>query len=165
MAQRKPVHRGPKGKFVRVEGAGNTRSLTTGKRTYASLRGVAMRLIGHLERSLPTIAPKDAKEPKAEAVDDKKEGVEDKVERDGPDEMVEWTAADYERLFGRNGGVVDSFKTLAELIVRLFEVEIAGRGTTGSKYDFTEDDEAELDRRITLELDRLAERRRPSSAA
>jgi len=160
MAQAKPVHRGYKNRFVRVE-TSKPRKLRNGQQTCATLRGVAMRLIGHLEQSLPRL-----EERSREDVDDKPKVDEQKVEgaeaKDGSDnatEIVEWTAADYQRLLGRNGCVIDSFKTLSELIVRLLEVETASRAPSPTGYEFTEDDEKELDRRIASELDRLVERR------
>jgi len=170
MAQRKPVHRGSKSEFVREDGGtSGKRKLANGKRTYATLRGVAMRLIDHLELSLPRLKKKDlkgaVKSQQAGKTQAAAKNDQTAPKQDDPEELVTWTPADYERLLGRNGGVIDSFKTLTELIVRLFEVEEARCAPTNSDFEFTELDEDELDRRITTELDRLAERRRSAKAA
>ena len=164
MAQAKPVHRGYKSRFIRAENP-KPRKLRGGQQTYATLRGVAMRLIDHLEQSLPHLEERPPEEAAGKAGEQKAESKEAKAEGGNGDEVIGWTDADYQRLLGRNGCVIDSFKTLSDLIVRLIEVEAATCTASPTATEFTEDDEKELDRRIAAELDRLAERRGPAKPA
>ena len=150
--------RNDNGRFARVAPRKKNRKVN-GRKTLGSLRGVAFRLIVHLENSLPNKTP-----PKCVAA--RKGTAVKTVARDGSSTVkVEWTAADYDRLLGRNGGVIESFKTLADLILRLFEMERDPVDNARPAPDFTEDDEEDLDRRIADELDRLAERQGSADAA
>ena len=128
-----------------------------GRKTLGALRGVALRLIEQLENSLPN----SKRPPRGAAA--KKAAQKAAAQGQSPVPEVPWTAADYNRLFGRNGGVVDNFKTLADLIVRLYDMERDPVDDSRSQFDFTEFDEEDLDWRITDELDRLAERRGQAS--
>jgi hypothetical protein len=164
--------RGDKGRFIRDPSKPEEEPRVNGGRIFSALRGTAFRLIKHLESALPSREAKtekpaqEADKTAAETADapnppetsdtpDQPENAEKGKEPEKP----KWTAADYDRLLGRHGGVVDSFRTLADLILRLTELEQKRFGTSQFSPTFTEDDEEDLDRRIADELDRLAERR------
>jgi hypothetical protein len=133
----------------------------SGKRTYGLLRGVAMRLIRHLENALPPLKQTDGQDA---AIEDKVAGEEIAAQQNESDQAAKRPPLNYDRLLGRNDGVVDGFKTLAELIVRLFEMEHGRLDAANSDFEFNELDEEELDRRLTAELDRLARNRRSADA-
>jgi len=165
--------RGKNGQFVKGPYIPKEDSRGRGRNTDLALRKAAFRLIDHLENALPKLAEGAPSKKAGEAADETpvetadgsspSENSEKSDEAKRP-EKPKWTPADYDRLLGRHGGVVDGFRTLADLILRLTELEQKRRAHPQSSPDFTEDDEEDLDRRIADELDRLAEQRGPANA-
>jgi len=106
-----------------------------------ALRRITMQLAGHLLKMIP---PKK-----------KKKG----------EELKEELQPEYERLLGRNDGVVDGINTLGQLVIRLIDKEREScdppeaAAVSVSKATY-----ADLDRRLLAELDRIAERRRADGA-
>jgi hypothetical protein len=136
-----PSESGPrrdeKGRFLPNSGKPKQDYRANGQKSFGALRGVAFRLINHLENALPKLEEKKTgstagaseTEPGALA----QEGEPEKIAHEGGPEAAageagatgqqkdaapKWTNADYTRLLGRNGGVVECFSTLANLIVR-----------------------------------------------
>jgi hypothetical protein len=68
--------------------------------------------------------------------------------------------AEFDRLLGRNDGIVDSLERLAKVVVRLIDKEREYLDLpTANIIDAPRMGEPELDRRIAAELDFIAERR------
>ena len=104
------------------------------------LRRITMQLAGHLQRMIPS-AKKTAEEAKEEL------------------------PPEYERLLGRNDGVVDGINTLGQLVIRLIDKERESCDSPeAASVSVSKATYAELDRRLLAELDRIAERRRANRA-
>jgi orotate phosphoribosyltransferase-like protein len=72
---------------------------------------------------------------------------------------------EYERLLGRNDGVVDGINTLGQLVIRLIDKERESCDSPeAAPVSVSKAAYAELDRRLVAELDRIAERRRANGA-
>jgi hypothetical protein len=116
------------------------------------LRGIGMRLAGHLQTMMPPEPPRRTKKSK-DGEASKKKAEEAEAATPLPPE--------FGRLLGRNDGVIDSFNKLVQLVIRILDKEKETRDPTQtSSLAFDEHDEEELDRRIEDELDRIAARRR-----
>jgi hypothetical protein len=103
-----------------------------------ALRGLAMRIAIRIEEMLPKSA--------AVATDGK-----------GANVLPE----EFDRLLGRNDGIVDSLERLARVVVRLIDKEREYSESAAATFiDVPRMDEAELDRRIAAELDFIADQRR-----
>jgi hypothetical protein len=150
-------------------------------RDLASLRACIMRIIRTLEAAVLPQAEKKAgrkpklskgKKPDAEENADaaKPEAETPSVQTERPEAAKPETAKpaekpaviDLDRLLGRNMGVIGGIDTLTQLVIRLVDKEREGNDVVhqSAGLDFTEADEAELERRILAELDRIDERRR-----
>jgi len=105
------------------------------------LRRITMLLAGRLEKMIPPTKKKDPPPPK----------------EDLPPE--------YERLLGRNDGVVDGINTLGQLVIRLIDKERESCDPPeAAPVSVSKAAYAELDKRLLAELDRIAERRRTGGA-
>lgn len=100
------------------------------------LRRITMQLAGRLQKMIPSTTKK-ASQP----------------QQDPP--------PDYERLLGRNDGVVDGINTLGQLVIRLIDKERESCDSAeAAPVSLPKAAYAELDRQLIAELDRVAERRR-----
>jgi hypothetical protein len=71
----------------------------------------------------------------------------------------------FDRLLGRNDGIVDSLERLAKVVIRLIDKEREySESATATCIDVPRMDTPELDRRIAAELDFIAERRRAAAS-
>jgi len=80
--------------------------------------------------------------------------------------MVKPLPLEYDRLLGRNDGVIDSFNTLVKIVIRLLDVEREYIASPFVTYiDATRVGPSELDRRIAAELDFIVEQRRAEGSS
>jgi orotate phosphoribosyltransferase-like protein len=105
------------------------------------LRRITMQLAGRLEKMIPSTKKKDPPAPKEEL------------------------PPEYERLLGRNDGVVDGINTLGQLVIRLIDKERESCDSPeAASVSVPKATYAELDRRLVAELDRIAQQRRANGA-
>jgi hypothetical protein len=72
----------------------------------------------------------------------------------------------FDRLLGRNDGIVDSLERLAKVVIRLIDKEREYSEPAAATYiDVPRMDTPELDRRIAAELDFIAEQRRSGNSS
>lgn len=72
---------------------------------------------------------------------------------------------EFDRLLGRNDGIVDSLERLAKVVIRLIDKEREySESAAATCIDVPRMDPPELDRRIAAELDFIAERRRAAAS-
>ena len=104
-----------------------------------TLRRITMQLAGHLQKMIP---PK---------------------KKDPPAPQV--LPPEYDRLLGRNDGVVDGINTLGQLVIRLIDKERESCDSPeAASVSVSKAAYAELDRRLVAELDRIAQQRRANGA-
>ncbi len=143
--------RNEKGQFIPAPGAPKTPPKDKRLGDLVKLRALAMRLATHLQDMMPPVENRKKKKRRAKTADPATP-----LQDPTPPKLPQA----FERLLGRNDGVIDCFDTLVHLVIRIIDKEKETREPSASPFAFDENDEEELDRRIHAELDRIAERRR-----